>query len=119
MIAYRKDNISFIKVPATVAPYAMENTVQRLAMIVTPTCSEYVLDMRDVINLYSSVVNLIVSLHNRVTAAGGRLCIVNLNSHIETALRRLGIDRKIPFYPTMLDYELREVTAAECLADAA
>jgi anti-anti-sigma factor len=100
-----------IAIPGTIYPEILEHFQEKLAMQVAAAGAEYVLDMKSVVNVYSTIITLIVSLSKQISALQGRMCIVNASMNVQLVLRNLNIDSIMPIYDSMLAYELLRDTA--------
>lgn len=57
-------------------------------------------------NIFSPEISLIVKIHKEVAAAQGELAIVNASAEVENVLRTTNVDRLIPIYRTVEEYEV-------------
>jgi anti-anti-sigma factor len=100
-----------ITIPPTVYRDILERIVERYAAQVTEDDADYVLDMKDVVNVFSTTFNLIVSLYKQISSRRGRVSIVNASAHVRMALENLHIQSLIPIYDSMIMYDLIHETA--------
>jgi anti-anti-sigma regulatory factor len=96
-----------IKIPARVYPEILDQIQERFAAKVYLAGAEYVLDMQDVTNVYSTVISLIIGLVKLITSLQGSISIVNASSNVQLILRSMNIDTLMPVYDSMLSYDLQ------------
>jgi anti-anti-sigma factor len=87
---------------------SIDEVKRALSAVVKPEGREFMLDMGKVVHLYSSAIGLITHFHNAITDAKGKLYIVNANEEIQNALCSVNLDKIVPIYPTMFDFELEK-----------
>jgi anti-anti-sigma factor len=95
-----------IAIPSTIYREILERVVERFAGQVTADDADYVLDLKDVANVYSTTFNLIVSLYKQIAAKRGRVSIVNASAHVRRALENLNLHSLMPIYDSMIMYDL-------------
>jgi anti-anti-sigma factor len=100
-----------IKIPARVYPEILDQIQERFAAKVYLAGAEYVLDMKDVTNVYSTVISLIIGLAKLITSLQGSIAIVNASPNVRLVLRSMNIDTLMPIYDSMLSYELQHESA--------
>jgi anti-anti-sigma factor len=92
--------------PAVVSPTGVDQAEKEIGAAVAEGGKEFVLDMEKVGNLYSSGVRLINFLYKAATKAGAKLYIVNITENVEHILHSVNLDKIIPIFRTMIDFEI-------------
>ena len=86
----------------------LDQAQKDLASLVAKAGVRIALDMESMRNLYSPEISLVVKLHKDIVASKGELAIVNASAEVENVLRTANIDRIIPIYRTLEEFEIEK-----------
>lgn len=97
---------TIIEMPHAIAPERIDATLKEFAdENLQDEEKEFILQMTEKKQLVKSDIIFIRSLRDTVTISGSKLYIVDVNEPVFNALCYVGIDKQIPIFKNMIDFE--------------
>jgi anti-anti-sigma factor len=100
-----KDDYTLLEMPARFSP-DWDQTKNSLPSSVLKEGRNFVLDMENATTIHSASIRFISQLHKEITDAKGKLIIVNASQEAENVLRNTKLDRVIPLFSSIIDFEM-------------
>lgn len=101
-----KEEFNLMKMPAYITLSAADEAAETFKNEPERKKKQYLLDMADVPHLYSSGIRLIVQLYKQVKELNGKMFIVNANEEVISGIQAANLDKEIPVFDSMVEYEL-------------
>ncbi len=90
----------------SVAPHDLDEAKVKISELLGHAGRRIAINLESFRNIFSPEISLIVKIHKEVAAAQGELAIVNASEEVENVLRTTNVDRVIPIYRTVEEYEI-------------
>ena len=108
MRMHERSGYTIIDMPSVVSHASVEQITLRLWGWIGKLNHKYVVNMENLSSLQAPHVRILAHIFQLVSQVYGNLCIVNAADNVKTAIQFAKIDREIPVYDTLMEFELNK-----------